>query len=297
MRRYGWETEMLVSEAAGAYLEDRRARLRPHTVEGYESAIRRHVLPALGALDVAEVTFEAVQAWVDSIPTPGAALKAFKTFRQLYRWTLKRRQMRVWDVTQGIELPSPAPVERAVLTAPEERETAAGVEGEPFEAAVVLGAALGLRRCEACAVRVEDVDWRTGWVHVRRGVHWVGGGEVECPPKTRLSDRWVRLPSWALARLRAVRGRRRSGRLCAMPPHRAAAAFKRHCAARGLPWVPLSALRHSWATIAVAAGAAIEDVAVALGHSSVDMCVRRYVTDLRPVAARAAARYEAATGV
>ena len=34
------------------------------------------------------------------------------------------------------------------------------IVGQPFEAAVLLGAALGLRRCEACAVRIEDVDWQ-----------------------------------------------------------------------------------------------------------------------------------------
>lgn len=287
---------MLISEAAEAYLADRRARLRAVTVEGYESAVRRHVVPALGALDVEDITFEAVQAWVDSIPTYGAAHKAFKTFRQLYRWTIRRRQLRIWDVTQGIELPAAPPVRRETLTPAEEAAMLAAVEGDAAEAPAVLGAALGLRRCEACAVRVEDVDWRGGWVHVRRGVHWVGGREVEEDVKTRLSDRWLRLPRWALARLRAARGARRRGRLCPMPPHAVAARIRRVCDVAGAPWVPMTNLRHTWATIAVAAGAAIEDVSVALGHSTVDTCIRHYVTDLRPVVRRAGACYERAMG-
>ncbi|MDY4041335.1 MAG: hypothetical protein SOY67_04450 [Collinsella sp.] len=182
---------MLIREAAEAYLADRRARLREVTVEGYESAIRRHVLPALGCRTVEGVTFEQVQEWVDSIPTHGAARKAFKTFRQMYRWALRRLRLRVWDVTQGIELPDGPSPHRETLTPAGEAAMLAAVEGDAVEAPVVLAAALGLRRCEACAVRVEDVS-------------------------------------------------------------------------------------------------------VALGHSTVDTCIRHYVTDLRPVARRAAACYERA---
>lgn len=96
----------------------------------------------------------------------------------------------------------------------DKRKRLRGIVGQPFEAAVLLGAALGLRRCEACAVRIEDIDWRSGWVHVRRGLHVVGGEVIETGCKTKLSDRKLKLPRFALERLRAIRGTRRSGRLC-----------------------------------------------------------------------------------
>lgn len=170
---------MLFSEAAELYMSDKSKRLRGTTLEGYESALRCHLLPMWGARHVEEITFEELQAWVDGFAKPGAAEKAYKTFRQVYRWVLRRRQLRIWDVTQGIELPKKPPVRRPTLTADEERETLRGIVGQPFEAAVLLGAALGLRRCEACAVRIEDIDWRSGWVHVHRGLHVVKGKEIE----------------------------------------------------------------------------------------------------------------------
>lgn len=147
---------MLFREAAAEYMADKRKRLRATTLEGYESALRCHVLPAWGAREVESVTFDELQAWVDGFERPGAAEKAYKTFRQVYRWVLRRRQLRIWDVTQGVELPRKPTVRRPVLTAAQERETLRGIVGQPFEAAVLLGAALGLRRCEACAVRIED---------------------------------------------------------------------------------------------------------------------------------------------
>lgn len=285
---------MLFSDAAAEYMTDKQKRLRATTLEGYRSAIRCHLMPQWGEREIESINFEEVQDWVDSFDLPGAAEKAYKTFRQIYRWILRRRQLRIWDVTQGVELPKKAPAPRPTLTAAEERECLRGVVGQEWEAPVLLGAALGLRRCEACAVRVEDVDWRRGLVHVRRGVHWVGGREVETPPKTRLSDRVLRLPPWALARLRAIRGRRRSGRLCALPPHAVARRFAAFCASRGLPWVPMTCLRHSWATIALGAGAALEDVSVALGHSTVNTAMRHYIQSFEAVVSRASAAYDRA---
>ena len=180
---------MLFSEAAKMYMGDKSKRLRATTLEGYESALRCHVLPAWGAREIEGITFEELQEWVDGFELPGAAEKAYQTFRQVYRWTIRRRQIRIWDATQGVELPQKPTVRRPTLTADEERETLRGIVGQPFEAAVLLGAALGLRRCEACAVHIEDVDWRGGWVHVRRALHVVRGAEVEMACKTRLSDR------------------------------------------------------------------------------------------------------------
>lgn len=217
---------MLFSEAATEYMADKRKRLRATTLEGYESTTRCHLLPRWGEREIETITFEQVQDWVDGFDLPGAAEKAYKTFRQVYRWVLRRHQLRIWDVTQGVELPNRPAARRPTLTVEQERTTLRAIVGQPFEAAVVLGAALGLRRCEACAVRIEDIDWRSGWVHVQRGLHMVKGELVETGCKTKLSDRRLKLPRFALERLRAIRGARRSGRLCELDPNTVARRFR-----------------------------------------------------------------------
>ena len=118
---------------------------------------------------------------------------------------------------------------------------------------------------------------------------------MEYATKTKLSDRWLKVPRWALARLRQLRGSLRSGRLRgSLAPHQIAGRFERFCKRFRLPWVPMTCLRHSWATIALEAGAAIEDVAVALGHTGVDTCVQHYLQSFRTVVGRAAEAYEGA---
>lgn len=284
---------MLFETAVAEYMAHKAKRLRATTMAGYESAVRCHLAPMWAGRELEGIGHAELQAWVDGFALPGAA-KAFKTFRQVYRWACRRHGLRVWDVTQCVELPRVPDRPRSSLTAAEERECLRGIAGREWEAVVLLAAALGLRRCEACGVRWEDVDWRRGLVTVRRGLHWVGGREVVEPPKTRLAARTLRLPRWALERLRAIRGSRRRGRVCDLPPHRVAARFRAFCLREGLPWVPLGSLRHSWATIALSAGAAIEDVSVALGHSTVDTCIRHYLTSFSAVVARASDAYSRA---
>lgn len=285
---------MLFSEAATEYMADKRKRLRATTLEGYESATRCHLLPRWGEREIETITFEQVQDWVDGFDLPGAAEKAYKTFRQVYRWVLRRHQLRIWDVTQGVELPNRPAARRPTLTVEQERTTLRAIVGQPFEAAVVLGVALGLRRCEACAVRIEDIDWRSGWVHVQRGLHMVKGELVETGCKTKLSDRRLKLPRFALERLRAIRGARRSGRLCELDPNTVARRFRAFCKRFQLPHVPMTCLRHSWATISLEHGAAIEDIAVALGHSTVNTAMAHYLQSFRTVVARASDSYTAA---
>ena len=286
---------MLFSEAVDAYWNDKKKRLRGNTLEGYASAIRRHLMPAWGGMELESITHDEVQEWVDSLPSYGAAAKAYKTFRQIYRWTLRKHQLRIWDVTQGIELPQAPVVRRQTLRAADEQRMLKGIVGQPWEAVVLLEAALGLRRCEACGLDWSDVDWRTGWVHIQRGAHWVGSRIVEYATKTKLSDRWLKLPRWALSRLRQIRGGRRSGRVRGgLAPHQIAGRFRCFCRRKGLPWVPMTCLRHSWATISLEAGAAIEDVSVALGHSTVDTCIRHYLQSFRTVVGRASDAYSSA---
>lgn len=278
---------MLFEEAVHAYIETKAKRLRATTMEGYESAIRCHLIPRWEGVDLADITPEALQEWVDGFDLPGAADKAFKTLRQVIRWTIRAFQLRMWDpTTADIAMPRKAPYRPRVLSAREEKSLLRGIYGAPFEAVVLCAAALGLRRCEACALEWSDVDFRSGRVHVQRGAHVVHGSEVVTPPKTDLSDRVLVLPAFALKRLRQIASGRRSGRMCAMRPDQLARAFKSWCRRLRLPWVPMQSLRHTWATISIGHGVPLEDVALCLGHSTPETCYQHYLVRTQEICKR-----------
>ena len=273
-------------------LSDKSRRLRATTLEGYESAIRRHLMPRWEGVELESIEPEDIQEWVDGFDLPGAAAKAYKTLRQIIRWAIRRLHVRMWDpTTAGVDLPRAAPYRPAVLDAGQERELLRGIYGAPWEAVVLCAATLGLRRCEACALEWGDVDYRTGEVHVSKGVHTVRGGEVTTPTKTAKSDRVVVLPRFALMRLRKLAAGRRSGRMCQLRPDQVARRAASWCRRRGLPWIGMKNLRHSFATIAVASGSRIEDLLMVLGHSSYDTSFVHYLVRTSEISRRVSRAY------
>lgn len=286
---------MLFEYAASRYLAAKAARLRATTMEGYESAVRRHLMPRWAGTHLEDIDPDAIQAWVDSFELPGAAEKAYKTLRQIIRWSIRKLGVRMWDPTTAeIELPRKRPYRPDVLTAREESRLLRGIYGAPWEAVVLCAAALGLRRCEACALEWGDVDYRTGEVRVSKGVHTVRGGEVTTPTKTAKGDRSLVLPRFALQRLRKLAAGRRRGRMCAMRPDQVARRARAWCRRRRLPWVGMKNLRHSFATIAVASGTSIEDIMLWLGHSSYDTSFAHYLVRTPAICKRVSRAFEGA---
>lgn len=286
---------MLFEDACARYLEAKRPRLRATTMEGYESAVRRHLMPRWAGTELEDISPEDIQGWVDGFELAGAAEKAYKTLRQVIRWSIRRLRVRMWDPTTAeIELPRRRPYRPDVLSAREERRMLRGIYGAPFEAVVLCAAALGLRRCEACALEWGDVDYRTGEVRVSKGVHAVRGGEVTTPTKTEKSDRVLVLPRFALLRLRRLAAGRRRGRMCSLRPDQVAARARTWCRRMRLPWVGMKNLRHSFATIAVAAGASLEDIMLWLGHSSYDTSYAHYIVRTPSICKRVSRAYEGA---
>ncbi|MFR3450388.1 MAG: N-terminal phage integrase SAM-like domain-containing protein [Collinsella sp.] len=267
---------MLFETAAEMYMADRAKRLRATTLEGYESAIRKHIAPAWTGREVESITHEELQSWVDSIELPGAADKAFKTFRQIYRWTIREYQLRIWDVAQGITSCRGTDQEkRARMTRRNCARCCAPSRGPSWRRSASPYAALGLRPSEGRGSTGRTSTGARGGRTSSAARTVKGGAVVEYACKTELSDRWLKLPRWALAAAPPTsRGNRRSGRLRGELSRSASTRASSACScgsacggsrcrrsgARGRP----SPSRPGGARRS----------AVALGHTSVEMCRR-----------------------
>lgn len=270
------------------YLPAKRKRRRANTCEGYASALRLHVIPRFGAMEMEAITHEAIQEWVDGFELPGAAAKAFKTLRQVIRWSIANLGIRIWDPTIGIELPRKPKAEKHVLTAEEVATTLRGFWGHELEPAVILSSVLGLRPGETYGMKWSDIDMRSGAVHVRRTLQEVRGLLHVYLPKTEKSERTVYLPRFALDRLRTVwreQGRPKWRVIGAIKPSQVARRIKAWCRRQRLPYVSMYQRRHTWATIAVEAGAGIEAVAMMLGHGSINTTAQYYLQPTRKICA------------
>lgn len=274
---------MLFSELAKAYLADKRdgrRAVRPNTLEGYVSAMRTHLLPRWGQEEVGSIGYDDVQSWVDSFPSGKGAEKAYKTLRQMIRWAIARRLVVMADPTVGVEVPRPKRRKGQVLDAASTNRLLYKCRGEVWEPVVVAQVTTGLRRCEVCALTWGDVDLRSGVIRVTKGRHVVGGRVFVWGTKTESSTREVPLPRIAVLRLRQIKRERRARAdelLCDLRPDAISRRFRSWCRREGFAGMTMMQLRHSWATVAVAAGMPIDRVAQQLGHSGLELAYSTYV--------------------
>lgn len=74
-----------------------------------------------------------------------------------------------------------------------------------FYEMMLLELATGMRRGELCALQWDDLNLRTGELHIQRQMIHVAGALHESAPKTKSSDRVVILPPAVLAVLRELK--------------------------------------------------------------------------------------------
>lgn len=263
------------------YLPEKAKRRRPTTVYGYRSSIERHVLPKWGAVALSDVTHDAVQEWADELSRSagvGGAEKAFKCLRQVIRWAMDKWGILMVDPTRKVEFERKAAYKPETLTQRRMKKLIRGMVGCEFEPTLVIQCALGLRPSENYCLRWEQVNWRSGIVHIGASLHELPGGLCESLTKTAKGERDACLPPWALDRLHAIwveRGRPKGRIIGDAKPSKAYRVLKRWAKERKLPWVGMRNIRHSWGTIA-ARNNPIEAVASMMGHTNIQLTYRYY---------------------
>ena len=162
----------------------------------------------------------------------------------------------------------------------------------------------GIRRGEAIGLHWGDVDLDDGAIHIRRAITLVDGELVVGPPKTDAGRRTVWLDPTTLERLH--RRQRRAvlahdwghgGELEDAPvftvgsgpvhPAYASRRFTTLCDGAGVPVIRLHDLRHTSASLGLAAGEPLLHVSRRLGHSSIAVTADTYA-QVTPQAAKTA---------
>src|SRR5688572_27896842 len=153
-------------------------RVRQRTLESYESAVRRHLIPGIGRHRLHRILSRALTVAVQRghVPRNVAAL-------------VDPPAQRPSDLATALDLDEA----RAVL------EAAATVHNS---ARWTVALALGLRQSEALALQWKDIDLLNNTLTVRRSIHRVrGGGLIYEEPKSKRSHRTLALPLPLVAEL------------------------------------------------------------------------------------------------
>ncbi len=274
---------------AKEWLEGKGAR-KPKTVAGYESLLDHLILPRWRDTKLKDITHADVQRWVSglsasgSVRTEGKGLSASRVIQahQCMSAVLKyaiRTDRLSKNVATSIELPRKASAERRYLTHAQLWELARHC-GCVETLTLVMGYC-GLRFGEATALRARDVGDRE--LTVRASVTKVTGkGYVEDTTKTHRT-RWVPVPEILWERLANYENDENPDRLLFPSPrggYLTNAEYRRRFdpAAKdmGMPGLVPHELRHTCASLAIAAGANVLAVQKLLGHQTASMTLDLY---------------------
>jgi integrase len=263
-----------------------RHRVRPASLAVYRTSMAHHVIPRLGHIELGRLKPSDVEGMTAAMLDAGLAPGTAALTRRVLVVALsdaERDGLVVRNVARLARAPRQREARPRSLTAAEVRRLVEAARDDPMGPLVILALSTGLRRSELLALRWEDIgpDSLAVTATLARSAK---GGYERAEPKTRRSRRTIGLP--AMARAALARQREASdGSPWVFPdpvtgrpvhPETATTAWRALAQRTGLSGVRLHDLRHTAATLALAAGVPVRDVADNLGHASPSITLNVY---------------------
>jgi integrase len=293
-------SRVTVGEWADRWLAG-QAHLKPTTRERYAGIVRKHIRPRWGTTRLADVTHAEVQSWVTKLSHASEPATVRKIHRVLSLiLTLAVRDSRLLrNPAADIKLPRPQSTEQRYLTHEQVHDLACAAAGpakpnkhrrlderqnDQYRLIVLFLGYTGVRFGEMAALRVRRVDFLRRRATIAESVTLLGSTQVWGTPKGH-EKREVPIPRFLVDQLAEhVRGKSpddlvfsgvRGGGALRAPIFRRAA-FDRAAEAIGMAGLHPHELRHTAASLAIAAGADVKVVQRMLGHKSATMTLDQY---------------------
>jgi integrase len=284
-----------VAEWLDGWLAEHARQVRPQTTARYRRALDAHVRPQLGAIHLQRLGERELRRWLAALTHAGVSDESIAYAHRTLGLALKQA------VAFGVLADNPLARVKPPRLEPPATDAWSLAEANALLAACDVDDAIfvvalerGLRRGELLGLRWGDVELERGILHVRQQRVLVGRTMQDGPLKTRRSRRDLTIPDRSLAALKAWRRfqmalRLKVGMLWVDTGYvftdplgqpwgrnrwydRATALIAR----AGVRPLPPHAFRHTFATLALAAGVNPRVVQEILGHSSVAMTLDRY---------------------
>jgi len=293
-----------VAEYLHEWLDAIGGTVRPGTLRSYRTNVEIHVITRMGGMPLAKVTPVRLNALYSELLASGrhdgnGGLSTrtvrythtilHRAFRDAVRWGLLNR-----NPSDFADPPRHIKPEMRVWSTDELRQFLAFVSDDELHALWVLLATSGMRRGEALGLRWQDLDLRKGRLSIRQSLSSGGGKLSFSPPKTAKSRRALSLDPATVAVLRSHRAQQGEEQLAAgvlggatglvfaradgspTRPDSVSRRFTQLSRNAGLPVIRVHDLRHTYATIALSAGAHPKVVAERLGHSTIAITLDTY---------------------
>jgi integrase len=292
-------SKITVAEHVTARVEQWRAagRISPSTHEHYEQ-LAAMVVAHLGDVAIQKITTLDIERWHTALRAKGLSPAVVTNAHNLLSRALSdavRHNLLLRNLAREQKPPAGRSPEVAIVPADQIKPMLAKLEASDLHVPVVVALYCGLRRGEQVALRWRSVDLDGAKLHVVAALEETSSGLTVKTPKTAAGRRTISLPAIVVAALRAHRRAHLEMRLALglgkpaddalvfpgvdggyQSPRALSMAWKRTARRLGLPAVHWHALRHTHASMLIAAGVDVVTVSRRLGHSKPDMTLRVY---------------------
>jgi integrase len=293
-----------------------KPKLRAKTHRDYEALLRRYVRPALGSRQASKIEPLEIQGLYADMQERGLSARTVRFTHAVLRAALQ--QAVKWKLIPqnpalSVDLPKQAKGEIQVLNPQQAREFLKEAVEDRYHVLFAVALTTGLRPSEYLALKWPDVNSSKGTISVARTLEPIkGGGWRFADTKRARSRRLVKLQASVLKLLSEYRDSQAEERAAANGDAATADLIfvntsgnplnERNLVQRNfqvilerakLPRIRLYDLRHTAATLALAAGVPAKVVSEQLGHASVAFTLDTYSHVLPHMQEAAAAQVEA----
>lgn len=299
------------------WIDKGKPGIQDRTRESYRWMLLQYVLPRLGDRRLDQLGPMEIQELYNTMSAKGLSPRTVRYAHSILRSALGqavRWRMLNSNPADLVELPAKKPKEMRALSPEEASRFLEAIRGDRWEVLWEVLLVTGLRPGEALGLKWGDVDWEGGRLRVQRTLRRADGNKWSFgEPKTDRSRRSVVVPPSTMDSLRRLRARQAEVRLQRGADYDASlnlvfaihnglpvdyrVVARRHfrplVKAAGLEPLRPYDLRHTCATLLLAAGEHPKVVAERLGHSSTVMTMDVYSHVLPDMQEAAAQRLEA----
>jgi len=274
------------SEFAERFLATKAGQVKASTLEDYAQVIRNHLVPVLGKLHLSQITPARVQDLLIALQgkgtSPATTGKVYRVLKVILRHAIAL-DLIDRDPTVGIRPPRVERQEMDYLQPEELTALLAATEGDLHDI-IAVAALAGLRQGEILGLKWGDVDFEARMIKVLRS-YYQGHGFSDL--KTSSSRRAVPMPE-TLATVLEERWRsqgRPGPEVLVFPSSTGRPLDRSNLITRefepaleraGLRKVRFHDLRHTYASLMIAAGMDPKALQAAMGHSSIVVTMDTY---------------------
>lgn len=262
--------------------------LAPKTIVSYRQLITLHLIPALGNIPLSKLQPMHIQQYVNKAlqnKSPRTVAYSLAVLKQALKHAVQKWRLMPYNPADAVERPSYRRIKFQALNI-EEVEAFMALAKEHQDYPIIYTALYtGMRQGELLGLRWDDVDLTRGIIKVQRTAQWVTGlGRIEKAPKTEAGRREVDLPATVISLFREIKKQQLENRLfmadkyqennlifCqengkAIDNSNLTRRFRRLADANGYEDLRFHDLRHTHASLMLAAGEQLHVVQQRLGH-------------------------------